>query len=267
MTRQFGLIKIWGLFGGFALLFLLNFAISMSIPPTGRIWLAMSSGSLILSIILIINYKLPNKKQILLSLGFGLVMFAAYQGINFTSVRVFICTFLSALAIFGTFNRYETNAIRIFKENTVKSKLISILIGIVTGVVLGTINNLLNNQTPEFSMHISYFLTALSPAISEEITMRAVLYAFCLHLLQGQVITRGEIFTCYFMMVIPHVMIHTPDQFIQYGFISGIIGILLMALIFGLPFAILQRKRDLTSAMIGHGVVDVIRFCFFGLPF
>lgn len=69
------------------------------------------------------------------------------------------------------------------------------------------------------------------------------------------------------MMVIPHVLIHIPDTFLTYGIVSGIVNIVMLSLIFGIPFAILQRKRDLLSAMIAHGTVDVIRFSFLGLPF
>jgi membrane protease YdiL (CAAX protease family) len=41
----------------------------------------------------------------------------------------------------------------------------------------------------------------------------------------------------------------------------------LSAVVFGFIFAFLQKKRDVMSAMIAHGVVDWIRFCIFGLPF
>ena len=69
------------------------------------------------------------------------------------------------------------------------------------------------------------------------------------------------------MMIIPHVLIHTPDALLTYGVVSWIINIIMLTLIFGLPFAVLQRKRDLASAMTAHGIVDVIRFAFTGLPF
>lgn len=31
------------------------------------------------------------------------------------------------------------------------------------------------------------------------------------------------------------------------------------------PFAVLQRKRDLTSAIVAHSVVDLIRFVLLGI--
>lgn len=39
----------------------------------------------------------------------------------------------------------------------------------------------------------------------------------------------------------------------------------MLGALFGLPFALLQRKRDLTSAMVSHGFVDAVRFTLFGL--
>lgn len=61
-------------------------------------------------------------------------------------------------------------------------------------------------------------------------------------------------FPVYFMMTIPHSFVH------GFGYFSTII----MAILFGLPFALLQKKRDLTSAMISHVFVDAVRFTLFG---
>ena len=69
------------------------------------------------------------------------------------------------------------------------------------------------------------------------------------------------------MMIVPHVLVHTPESFIGGGLINGLISTVLYIIIFGLIFAVLQKKRDITSAMIAHGTVDFIRFCFFGLPY
>jgi hypothetical protein len=41
---------------------------------------------------------------------------------------------------------------------------------------------------------------------------------------------------------------------------GGVTGSITWGLLFGLHFAYLQWKRDVTSAMIAHGVVDFIRF-------
>lgn len=135
------------------------------------------------------------------------------------------------------------------------------------GVVLLSVILLISGQVLHFQFNIYCLLTALSPVILEEICYRLLLFAYCLSLLKGEIRNKSENFWCYFMMIIPHVLIHTPDTFLTYGILSGVVSVLMISLIFGLPFAILQRKRDLTSAMIAHGTVDVIRFSFLGLPF
>ena len=49
--------------------------------------------------------------------------------------------------------------------------------------------------------------------------------------------------------------------------VSFLISLVLYIVVFGYLFAFLQKKRDILSAMIAHGVVDWIRFCIFGMPF
>lgn len=267
MKYKIALIKIWLTFVGFIALFLINFGLKTTIGYTSMMWLILDGCVLILSILILIKNRIPKRNQILISLMFGLLMFIAYQGISFSSVKAFLTTFLCSVSTFSIFNRYENNALKILKLTTLKSTLVSIIVGLIVGVVLGIINLFLNSGTPNLSISLSCFLTALSPAIYEEIAFRTFIYALCIYLLKGEINTNGQKFTCYFMMTIPHVMIHTPEQFINYGLISGIIVILILTLLFGLPFAFLQRKRDITSAMIAHGVVDMIRFCFLGLPF
>ncbi|KHL97347.1 hypothetical protein QW71_02105 [Paenibacillus sp. IHB B 3415] len=52
----------------------------------------------------------------------------------------------------------------------------------------------------------------------------------------------------------------SPIQFLRRNEKGGVTGSITWGLLFGLPFAYLQWKRDVTSAMIAHGVVDFIRF-------
>ena len=115
-------------------------------------------------------------------------------------------------------------------------------------------------------LYLKYLFT-LSPAIFEEVCFRFFIYAFCVYLLNGEVNSKINKFWCYFMMIIPHAIIHIPDVFINNGFVSGIFGTLLLSFIFGLPLTLLQRKKDLLSAMIAHGLFNLIPFCFTGFPY
>lgn len=59
----------------------------------------------------------------------------------------------------------------------------------------------------------------------------------------------------WFMMALPYTLSH------GYGLVESLI----LLVLFGLPFTALQHKRNLTSAMIAHGLVDAVRFTIFGL--
>lgn len=262
-----GLAKIWILFITFLIIFIINLGMRTGIGSTALMWLILDSCIFVLSLVVICKIGLPFRKQILISFILGFLMIVAYRGISITSVKTLLVTTLTSLSLFSISNRYEDNRIKILKSTTMKALFISVFVGLIVGVVLGYINLQLNEGTKNFNPDLSYFITALSPAIYEEIALRAFPYALCLYFLEGRINTKTEEFTCYFMMITPHGMIHTPDQFIRYGFVSGIISLILLALLFGLPFALLQRKRDIVSAMVAHGVVDVIRFCFLGLPY
>lgn len=266
-SKKNGLSKIWLLFLVFFLMFLFNFGIKTNIGHTSMMWLLLDVYVFILAIFMLIKNKLPEKKHIIMSVVFSGLMFISAQGISFSSIITFIVTLLSSLATFSVFKNYMNNSIKIFKSITTKSIFFSISIGLLFGTILGIINLFLSSGQRNFHATLSCFLTSINPAIYEEMAFRAFLFAVCLYFLKGEIRTRKEQFACYFLMIIPHVMIHTPDMFVRNGVISGIIGILLLTAIFGLPLAILQRKRDLSSAMITHGIIDFIRFCVFGLPY
>lgn len=269
MKKTNAIYKIVGSFFVFILLFAANLWIPLfaSIEHTSRMWLTLDLCVTAVSVFLLVKNKLPTKAQMGLSLTLGLLMFVAYRGVNFSSVKGFLTTTLCAMASFAVFRKYPANAVLPIKAKTFKQVLLSLLIGLGVGGVFGVVNLLLSGQSVRFQCNWSVLLTALSPAILEEVCYRLLLFAYCLYLLKGNVTNRIQNFWCYFMMIMPHVLIHTPETFLSYGIVSGVWNVFLLSLIFGLPFALLQRKRDLTSAMIAHGMVDIIRFSFLGLPF
>lgn len=269
MTKEKSTNKILFLFFAFMALFIINFFVPVfaGINKTNQMWLLFDLYSLSISAFLLIKNKLPNKIYIAISLLFGILMFVAYQGLNLSSINGFFITTLCSLASFSVFSNYKKDSVLLIKAKNLKAVLSSLFIGLIVGAILGTINLFLDDQTLNFNLTITCFSTALSPAILEEVCYRLVVFACCLYFLNGEIRNKSENRWCYFMMVVPHVLIHTPEIFVNYGFISGLISTILLSFIFGLPFAILQRKRDLASAMVAHGVVDIIRFAFLGLPF
>ena len=78
--------------------------------------------------------------------------------------------------------------------------------------------------------------------------------AFCVWYSDGEMNLFQKI-TMYFMMCVPHATVHGYPLF----------QTAILSILFGLPFAILQKKRDITSAMISHGLVDAVRFTLLGM--
>ncbi len=271
MIEKKSLKNIWLMFVLFIIIFIVNLNVSFDIPATARMWIVIEIWSIILSIILLIRNKFPSKKKIAVSFGLSILAVSCFFYSNniFAILKGFIETFLATLAVFSTFEKHKENSLYILKTETKGILIFSIVLGILIGVIWGAINYFLmiSSNNPHFEPSFASFLTALNPAIFEEIALRTLFFAFCLNSLNGKITTRRESFTCWFMMIVPHVLIHTPDSFIYGGTESGLISTLLYIIVFGLPFTMLQKKRDVTSAMIAHGSVDFIRFCFFGLPF
>jgi hypothetical protein len=170
-------------------------------------------------------------------------------------------TLLSSLAVFSVMEKLSTENGKPYhlirnsgKRPFYQELLISLAIALASAAVLAVINFLLSrtHSTENFAITWQRLTICLSPAIFEEMACRAVFMAFCVYLFPKP--TKFQLFTMWFMMIVPHTLAHHYD----------LISSLLLCVIFGLPFALLQRKRDLTSAMISHGLVDAIRFCIFG---
>jgi hypothetical protein len=64
-----------------------------------------------------------------------------------------------------------------------------------------------------------------------------------------------SIFTIYFMMFITHAAVH----------VGGFYETITVGVLFGLPFAVMQRRTGIASAMIAHWLVDAVRFIVNGI--
>ena len=269
--RTSGMKKIWSLFAIFMGLFMLGFlGIRLDENATASAWTVLVFCVIISSIVMLVKNKLPSKKQVGISLILGVLVLIAGFGvgmsIDFGMLPMAIVTTLCALAMFSIFNRYPDNAMRLLKTNSAKSIGISIAIGIAVGIVLGAVNLFLHGEELSLMITPSAFIVALNPGVFEEIALRAFIYAFSLYLMRGAINSKAQSFTLWFMMIVPHVLIHTPDMFIYDGILAGMQSVVFLTVLFGFPFAFLQRKVDITSAMIAHGVVMIIRFNFLGIP-
>ena len=81
----------------------------------------------------------------------------------------------------------------------------------------------------------------------------------CVAIVKDKKMSKAENVLSYLIMTIPHVLIHFNFETVNMG------SIIVLFLLFGFPFAVMQRKRDLTSAIVAHSVVDLIRFVLLGI--
>lgn len=136
----------------------------------------------------------------------------------------------------------------------------TILLTIFVGDILGIINIYLakSDMTINPSIKLKWFLDAIRAGATEEVIFRFFFFAICVYFTNDKVLSRFQNFLCYLIIIIPHVLIHFDRTNFELR------SVIILTLTFGLPFAIMQRKHDLSSAIGAHAIVDLIRFCIFG---
>jgi len=209
------------------------------------IWIASS-------ILIYKNKKYINKKNIVT--GFILGILSISSGL--ITISSTIIAFIAATSVFN-----KSNNKIIFMKSGKKNLILTSIIILITGVGLGAINvyGAINTIPINASFRFQWILDALRAGITEEILFRFLFFAICIELIKDIKLNKFESFICYLIMIVPHVLLHF--NFSNFN-ISNIIA---MSLIFGLPFTLLQMKRDLLTAIGSHALVDLIRFSLFGI--
>jgi hypothetical protein len=125
----------------------------------------------------------------------------------------------------------------------------SLLAGIALAAPLAIINNLyfyMGSGTISFQNPLVSAWAALSPGIHEEIIFRFFVLALCLALLQSVTARRTALVVAVLLAVVPHSLNHLPDLLLENP-VGGLILLIATSLLFGLPMALLQLRRDLES--------------------
>ena len=140
----------------------------------------------------------------------------------------------------------------------------SLMVGSLAAIPLAGLNNLyffLNAGAAQFQPVWSSAFEALSPAIHEEIVYRYFVLALTLHLLGPDAAPRPAIITATVLAVVPHSLNHLPELFLAQP-LMGLAMLAATSLLFGLPMASLQVKRNLEAAIAFHWLIDFVRFWF-----
>lgn len=258
--------RIYGFFMFFIVLFILNFIIPLELIPglsyTPRMWWIFILLVTTLSIFILVREKRPSMKIILIALILGVL-------VGLSNPIGGVCTIFCFIATIAIFKKYKDNEIPLLKKTSLRGISITFALGMIVGLILGAVNVLFmlgsgNEMVNNFTLQA--FIFSLNPGIFEEVSFRFFMFAFCIYLINGKIRTKQQEAWIYIMMIVPHVLIHTPDQLFDNGLPYFIVSIILISFLFGLPLALLQRKHDLSSAIIAHALIDFIRFSLFGLP-
>lgn len=130
---------------------------------------------------------------------------------------------------------------------------------LAAGSCLGVFNLWLGSSqlTIAPSFQLKFLFDALRAGLFEEILFRTLLYALCIEVMGKIKPTPAQTALCLLIMILPHVLIHFSGT-IEIG------SLIVMSVAFGLPFALLQWKVNLSAAIGAHALVDLIRFIVFG---
>ncbi|MBP6468986.1 MAG: hypothetical protein KBE23_01255 [Chloroflexi bacterium] len=141
----------------------------------------------------------------------------------------------------------------------------SLFWGVASAMPLAMVNNLffyLNTGSVAFKSGWYAAILALSPGISEEIVFRYFVIALCVTALGVTSKERPGYWAILILSVVPHSLNHLPDLFLTNPAMA-IFMLVATCLLFGLPMAVLQIKRNLETAVAFHWFIDFARF-FFG---
>ena len=205
-----------------------------------------------LALLFIIKNKNTSKHDIFAGVALGCLAMPSHAVMGTCSIVAYI----GGASVF----KKSKNKILLFKAANIKEILKTVGIAAIAGVALAVINILLAKSAMEFNISIEpeWFLRAIKAGVSEEIIFRFFFFALSVYCIKDGALSGFDNFLCYVIMVLPHVLIH----FDATNFTLS--SVVVLTLLFGLPFAIMQRKRDLSSAIGAHALVDAVRFCTFG---
>ncbi|WP_027624443.1 CPBP family intramembrane glutamic endopeptidase [Clostridium lundense] len=179
-------------------------------------------------------------------------------GTTIKEAVILFCSFIAACLLSKGNNNIKSSLV----ESKFKKAILSLVLGALISMPLAIINffyfknttGYLNWQNP-----ITSAFLALQPGIAEEIVFRFFIMNVFITILSKHVDKKHTIAISMFLGVVPHSLCHFSQLWIVNP-ISAIVMLMLTSLLFGLPMAYLQYKRDLETAISFHWCIDFIRF-------
>lgn len=250
----------------FTLLYVIGIIIPLEITPhyhnfQSRVWNWTEILILLLAVYYIIRAKSFQWKQAVIALLLGAIcLFSLFRDprtvdIIVTSVCV-IVTFYSACRLYELAD-IENVSIHIGIVKSIRY----FGLGAVISIPLAVLNVLYFSLSRQINMRnmLSSAVFALKPAIAEEVVFRFFLLSYVYYLFRGKAETRLKNVLIYILLIIPHELLHYPDLFVEspgWAVVMSIAG----SIVFGLPMALLMKKKNLQMAIGMHWFIDFARF-------
>lgn len=250
----------------FTLLYIIGIIIPLEITPhyhnfQSRVWNWTEILILLLAVYYIIRAKSFQWKQAVIALLLGAIcLFSLFRDprtvdIIVTSVCV-IVTFYAACRLYELAD-IENISIHIGIVKSIRY----FGLGAVISIPLAVLNVLYFSLSRQINMRnmLSSAVFALKPAIAEEVVFRFFLLSYVYYLFRGKAETRLKNVLIYILLIIPHELLHYPDLFVEspgWAVVMSIVG----SIVFGLPMALLMKKKNLQMAIGMHWFIDFARF-------
>lgn len=255
----------WGIF---ILLYAVGIILPLEITPhyynfMSRIWNWTEILILLLAIYYIIKTRIFQWKQAALALILGAVCLISL----FRDPRT-IDVIITSVCVMVTFYA----ACRLYEMADVENASIHVGIigsiryfglGAAISIPLAILNILYFSLSHQISHRnvLSSAIFALKPAIAEEVVFRFFLLAYAYYVLHEKAGKRINNIFIYILLIVPHELLHYPDVFVESpGW--AVVMCTLSGVLFGLPMAILMKRKNLQMAIGMHWFIDFIRFVF-----
>lgn len=170
---------------------------------------------------------------------------------------VIIITFIAACLLY---NKENVKSSMVEKDR--KYVFLSILIGLILSIPFAIINFIyfrITIGTPMWHNPLESAFYALQPAFAEEIVFRFFIMNLFIYILNKYMKKDYALFISMFLCIIPHSLIHFSELWVVNP-IAAIVMLILTSVLFGLPMAYLQYRRDLETSIIFHLSIDFVRF-------
>lgn len=250
----------------FMLLYTVGIMLPLEVTPhyhnfMSRVWSWTEILILLVAVYFIVRTKIFQWKQAVISLFLGLVCLVSLFRDPRTA-DIIVTSVCVMAAFYAACRLYELADVENVSIHTgIAGSIRSFGLGAVISMPLAALNVLYYSLSRHISVRnvFSSAAFALKPAIAEEVVFRFFLLAYAYYLLHGKPEKRFFNICIYIFLIIPHELLHYPDLFIEspgWAIVMSILG----SILFGLPMALLMKKKNLQMAIGLHWFIDFARF-------